>query len=188
MLGDDGGVPEYDAEYVTHALDAAGGPGATALLHGILATLTEALDRLDGRLDGLERRFDELAAVEDEPLPEPPPPPPPVDLSPIEEGLTELGRAVGAVADRPVEVHVDVDLDRVVSLLDEHAGAVRAEVARLEMLIRGQVAEVAGRTGAITEVVGRLDGRLHEVVDGVRVLQRRSDEPVRLTAVGGTGE
>jgi hypothetical protein len=102
------------------------------------------------------------------------------------QALATVQAETAALARRPVEVNVDVDLDRIVALLEEHGTAVRDEVARLDTLLRGQVAEVAGRTGSITEVIGRLDGRLHEVVDGVRALQRRAGEPVRLTAVGGS--
>jgi hypothetical protein len=272
-LGDDGDVPDYDAS----AVDAAAGPGATAVLHGMLATLSEVLDGLDRRLAAMEgaidgvrvdalaervarveslldarlaelsggrdrtaealaaigsgvghlvARLDQLAEADDEPepepepdrigpvaaaaerleaavagvaaridalpVPEPPPLPEKVDLGPVLDRIAELGPVLDgiaelgrAVADRPVEVRVDVDLDRIVALLEAHGAAVRDEVTRLDTLLRGQVAEVTGTAGSITDVLGRLDGRLHEVVDGVRALQRRADAPARLTAVNG---
>lgn len=68
----------------------------------------------------------------------------------------------------------------VAELLGRHAAAARDDLARIETVLRGQVAEVSGRAGSITDVIGRLDGRLHEVVDGVRALSRHLEATASL--------
>lgn len=70
--------------------------------------------------------------------------------------------------------------EAVAELLARQAAAARDDLARIETVLRGQVAEVSGRANSITDVIGRLDGRLHEVVDGVRALSRHLEATASL--------
>lgn len=70
--------------------------------------------------------------------------------------------------------------EAVAELLAVQAAAAHDDLARLETVLRGQVAEVSGRANSITDVIGRLDGRLHEVVDGVRALSRHLEATASL--------
>lgn len=72
------------------------------------------------------------------------------------------------------------DTEAVADLLARQAAAARDDLARIETVLRGQVAEVSGRAGSMTDVIGRLDGRLHEVVDGVRALSRHLEATASL--------
>lgn len=184
---------EMAAARMTPALDAEGGTGATALLHGILATLSEALERLDRRLGTLE------AATEGR-------------LTRVEEDLTTLTEALRAASEADDADHDedrDDGRDEVLHALDATAGRIEArleevrdaipepddgagaraavrdeldrlghtlhdEVERLGVLVRGQVAEVSGQAASVAAVLGRLDGRLHDLVEGVRVTAQQA--------------
>ena len=94
-----------------------------------------------------------------------------------EGGVQTLAQAIESV-------RAELDGPGLPELLTRQAEGTRDELTRLETVLRGQVAEVSGRAGSVTDVIGRLDGRLHEVVDGVRALTRnleslrRQEEPV----------
>ena len=201
MLYDNGSTAEVSAAEmaaarITPALDAEGGTGATALLHGILATLSESLERLDRRLVALEEATEERlvrveegvgaltealrAATEAEAAPEP-------DDS-LERARDELLHALDAVAGR-VEARLEEVRDAVPVPDPQEAAATRAalreeidrwgrslhdEIERLGVLVRGQVAEVSGQAASVAAVLGRLDGRLHDLVEGVRVTAQQA--------------
>lgn len=78
------------------------------------------------------------------------------------------------------EVAPTGETEAVADLLARQAAAARDDLARIETVLRGQVAEVSGRAGSMTDVIGRLDGRLHEVVDGVRALSRHLEATASL--------
>jgi hypothetical protein len=187
---------EMAAARITPALDAEGGTGATALLHGILATLSESLERLDRRLVALESategrltRMEEgvsaltdalRAATEAE-----------ADVGPDEgrdEARDELLHALDATAGR-LEARLEEVRDAMPVPDPEEGVATRAvlrdeidrwgrslhdEIERLGVLVRGQVAEVSGQAASVAAVLGRLDGRLHDLVEGVRVTAQQA--------------
>ncbi|MBW3669011.1 MAG: hypothetical protein KY443_07330 [Actinobacteria bacterium] len=106
----------------------------------------------------------------------------------LEEAITTLAERqaatnaslVAAVDRLRAEVAPTGEAEAVADLLARHAGAARDDLARIETVLRGQVAEVSGRAGSMTDVIGRLDGRLHEVVDGVRALSRHLEATASL--------
>lgn len=179
---DDGTVAGPSARTVT-ALDAEGGPGATALLQGILATLSEALERLDGRLDtvegGLTALTEALRTVTEDDGPDP-------DSDARGEAVQRALAAQRQWFEEAVDVQRAVlaeELERLAASfrqeLEHDRGILREELERLGVLLRGQVAEVSGRADAVAAVLGRLEGRLHELVEGVRAVaqQARATRP-----------
>jgi hypothetical protein len=148
------------------------GPDVAALLDRHAAELRQAVDAV-------------AAAV----------PPPPDIRGALDDALLvladrqdrstdELRQAIGRLrADLAALADADADDDdgpAVADLLARHAEDARDDLTRLETVLRGQVAEVSGRAGSITDVIGRLDGRLHEVVDGVRGLSRHLEATATL--------
>ncbi|HEX9970075.1 MAG TPA: hypothetical protein VGB03_08045, partial [Acidimicrobiales bacterium] len=100
-----------------------------------------------------------------------------------ERGTDELRQAIGRLRSELAalaEADDGIDGPDVAALLARQAEEARGDLARLETVLRGQVAEVSGRAGSITDVIGRLDGRLHEVVDGVRSLSRHLEATATL--------
>ena len=198
MLYDQTSAAEMAAARITPALDAEGGTGATALLHGILATLSESLERLDRRLGALEGATEERlarmegrmaegldaltealrAATEAEPEPD----------DSLDRARDDLLHALDAVAGR-IEERLEEVRDAVPLPDPAEGAATRAvlreeidrwgrslhdEVERLGVLVRGQLAEVTGQAASVAAVLGRLDGRLHDLVEGVRVTAQQA--------------
>ena len=94
--------------------------------------------------------------------------------------LVALAAPIGDDAADDASDDAEATAAQVAELLARQAAVARDDLARIETVLRGQVAEVSGRANSMTDVIGRLDGRLHEVVDGVRALSRHLEATASL--------
>lgn len=168
-------------------LDSEAGPGATAVLQGMLGTLAEVLG-------GLERRLVALETL-------------PGAVEGIGRSLRELTDAINAAGEGEDEQEKAADAARTGAVLDAlDAVAARSEAGleagladltsrqaalqttlregleRFEVAMRGQAAEARGEATSAADVVGRLEGRLQDIVEGVRAMAQHAHALAALPA------
>lgn len=233
------------------AVEAEAGAGATAVLHGMLATLAEVLGELDRRLvsiegavhrreepdpdaalDAVHDRLDRLtaavdgvgaalreagSAADDDPdtaldaldavaarlearfdVLEARLPAVEALLGPVQRVEATLREVHSAVVEGMLEVvsrqtRLVEDVQRAVVAArgagggDTDRAALREELERLEVALRGQTAEITGQARSVADVVGALDGRLRDIAEGVRAVSQHAGAlaavPKRLEAL-----